>query len=261
MASTLRSLDSILAARKAQVSQARSQDLIGLRRNGEVDSDDDDDEGAENTSNKPQAARTAGKGLDLGRAANQIAAREAGVRKRTLESLIEAELTVDQLKPLLRPLLLRFADESERCRDCAVQLFSRWQKGVDASEVGGALPFLLPVMVERLGSETGTEPSEEVRALLVTLMRDVLLKCRRLIQPYLRECGAIALGCCRDQHPEVIKGLCELLEVVAVDVLMPRVKLNGDGPKQVKPCSMIFSRHLPPPPTFSSQLSPSARRR
>jgi len=234
----IRSLDSILAARKAQVTQARTQHLISLPRNGDdYDSDDDEEvDGDQHTGGT--AHRPAQAALDLGRAANQIASRETDVRKRTLAALAEAELNADQLKPLLRPLLLRFADEAEKCRDLAVALFSRWQRAVDASEVAGALPFLVPVMVERLGSDTGTEPSEEVRAALVTLMRDVLLKCRALLRPYLRECGAIALGCCRDQHPDVIKGLCELLAVVAVEVLMPLVKANGDGPKQVKPFSM-----------------------
>ena len=238
MASATRSLDSILAARKAQVTQARTQHLISLPRNGD-DYDSDDDEEVDGDQHTGSAAhRPVLAALDLGRAANQIASRETDVRKRTLAALAEAELNADQLKPLLRPLLLRFADEAEKCRDLAVALFSRWQRAVDASEVAGALPFLVPVMVERLGSDTGTEPSEEVRAALVTLMRDVLLKCRALLRPYLRECGAIALGCCRDQHPDVIKGLCELLAVVAVEVLMPLVKANGDGPKQVKPFSM-----------------------
>jgi hypothetical protein len=196
----IRSLDSILAARKAQVTQARTQHLISLPRNGDdYDSDDDEEvDGDQHTGGT--AHRPAQAALDLGRAANQIASRETDVRKRTLAALAEAELNADQLKPLLRPLLLRFADEAEKCRDLAVALFSRWQRAVDASEVAGALPFLVPVMVERLGSDTGTEPSEEVRAALVTLMRDVLHKCRALLRPYLRECGAIALGCCRDQH-------------------------------------------------------------
>ena len=43
MASATRSLDSILAARKAQVTQARTQHLISLPRNGD-DYDSDDDE-------------------------------------------------------------------------------------------------------------------------------------------------------------------------------------------------------------------------
>ena len=100
--------------------------------------------------------------------------------------------------PLLRPLLLRFSDEAERCRDGAVGLFRRWQSQcTDASEVSGALPFLMPVMVERLGSESTHEPSEEVRASLVMLMRDVLLCARKLIRPYIAEVGSIALGCAR----------------------------------------------------------------
>ena len=50
-----RDLTSILAARKAQVSQARTQDLIGLRRAGDVDSDDDDDDDDEALESKVAA--------------------------------------------------------------------------------------------------------------------------------------------------------------------------------------------------------------
>ena len=225
------SLNDVLAQRKAQVSVARTNSLAGLRGLGVVDSDDDDDDEDETAA---ATAPAQGKGgVDLGRAPNLLASGTLEDRKRTLASLAAAELTPDQLKPLLRPLLLRFSDVSEACRDHAVALFGRWQRGSDASDVSGALPFLMPVMVERLGSDKDTEPSEEVRAALVTLMRDVLLKCRALIKPYLNECGAIALGCCRDQHPEVIKGVCELMSVIAVDVLRPLLKRTDK--KAVKP--------------------------
>ena len=107
-----RDLTSILAARKAQVSQARTQDLIGLRRAGDVDSDDDDDDDDEALESKPQKPA-----LDLGRAANQLASRETDVRKRTLASLLDAELSADQLKPLLRPLLLRHPPDPGQHRE------------------------------------------------------------------------------------------------------------------------------------------------
>merc|ERR1719353_2445461 len=99
-------------------------------------------------------------------------------------------------------------------------------------------------MVERLGSETVQEQAEEVRAALVMLMRDVLLTCRRLIRPYIAEVGAIALGCARDKHPEVIKGLCELLATVAAEVLRPLCKETT--PKQVKPFSTKLLEALLP---------------
>ena len=45
----------------------------------------------------------------------------------------------------------------------AVALFARWQARANPSEVGGVLPFLMPVMVERLGTDSRQEPSEEER--------------------------------------------------------------------------------------------------
>ena len=169
-------LSAILAARKAQMTTSVQKHLVGLRSNGDHDSDDDDDDDdvptnapAGNGTAKNSAAAQSTE-LLLGRAENLLRSPKTDERKRTIVALEEANLSAGQLKPLLRALLLRFSDDSERCRDGAVGLFRRWQSQCsDASEVSGALPFLMPVMVERLGSEKVQEPSEEVRAALVML--------------------------------------------------------------------------------------------
>ena len=228
-----KSLDAILAARKAQMQTSVATDLR-LRSGQEQDSDDDDDDS--NTQGTEGAVAVQSSELLLGRAENMLRDPSAATRKKTITSLENAQLSADQLKPLLRALLLRFSDDSERCRDGAVGLFRRWQSQCkDASECSGALPFLMPVMVERLGTEKVTEPSEDVRAALVMLMRDVLLRCKKLVRPYIAEVGAIALGCARDNHPEVIKGLCELVATISAEVLQPMCKEMS--PKQVKPFS------------------------
>ena len=237
-------LDTLLAARKAQMTTATSTHLVGLRGGDDADSDDDDDD---TTTSSTVAITNASSNNDLllSRAENLLRSPKVEERKKTLAQLEEANLTADQLKPLLRPLLLRFSDDAERCRDTAINLFRRWQSASgDPSEVSGALPFLMPVMVERLGSESTHEPSEEVRASLVMLMRDVLLCARKLIRPYIAEVGSIALGCARDNHPEVIKGLCELMAAVSHDVLQPLVKELDK--KQVKPFSTKLIEALLP---------------
>lgn len=237
-------LSNILAARKAQMTTAKETNLSGLRALQGHDSDDDEDD-APTTEVAGGAKQQQPIELLLGRAENMLRSPKLEERKKTIASLEAAELTGSQLKPLLRALLLRFSDESERCRDGAVGLFRRWQQScADASEVSGALPFLMPVMVERLGSESVNEPSEEVRAALVMLMRDVLMMCRALIRPYIAEVGAIALGCARDKHPEVIKGLCDLIATVSADVLRPLCKETT--PKQIRPFSQkILDALLP----------------
>ena len=234
-------LDGLLAARKAQVSRAVNSELLGLRT-ADWDSDDDDDEppGAPAVPAAPSASGT------LAREANALADANVGVRQRALTRLTELELSNEQLRPLLQPLLLRFSDASERCREAAVALFRRWQARAAPSEVGGVLPFLMPVMVERLGTDAQQEPSEEVRALCVGLMHDVLCQCRQLLRPYLAECGAVALGCCRDNHPEVVKGISGLLRVVADEVLLPMTRADGDRGKRIKPYSTKLIEALLP---------------
>ena len=217
-------LATVLAARKAQVSVAKHTELLGLRSAGEVDSDDDDDGAvcdAPGSSGAAAPGAASGKTEASARDVNLLASDVVGDRQSALARLTAAALPPEALKPLLQPLLLRFADASEKCRDGAIALVTRWASASDAPDVSGALPFLIPVMVERLGLEKTTEPSEEIRAALVSLMRDVLLLCRALIRPYIAEVGAIALGCCRDDHPDVIKALCQLLKVAAAEVLRP----------------------------------------
>eukprot|EP00965_Chrysotila_dentata_P202448 6181132-Pleurochrysis_carterae.AAC.2 len=145
---------------------------------------------------------------------------------------------------MLRPLLLRFADSSERIREAAATLFDAWQKRVDVGVLGGALPFLVPVLVERLGTEAQTEPAEEIRAILVSMTASVLTRCRQLLRPYLAEVGAICLGCCRDRHPEVLKGACALMRVLGEAVLQPLVKREGG--KAVQPFSAKLIEALLP---------------
>jgi len=145
----------------------------------------------------------------------------------------------------VRPLLLRFADPTERCRELAIQLLAKWAGSAEPSELAGVLPFLMPVMVERMGCDTMVEPSEEVRALLATLMKDILVRCRKLLQPYLAEFGAVALGCCRDSNPTVLKATSELLHLAAVQVLQPVCK-QPDGGRRIKPFSTKLLEALLP---------------
>lgn len=117
-------LNGLLAARKAQVSRAVNTELIGLRT-ADYDSDDDDDD--EPAGGGAAAAPVVAAGATLAREANSLADPNVGVRQRALTRLTELELSNDQLRPLLQPLLLRFSDASERCREVAVALFARWQ--------------------------------------------------------------------------------------------------------------------------------------
>ena len=231
-------LSAVLASRKAQLRSAVHEDLLGLR-GADDDSDDDDDCGDDEAADEDRVARTAAAAppASLAREANLLADESAAVRKRAIASLQTMALTAEQLRPLVNPLLLRFADASEACRDGAVRLVAAWQAAASPAEVAGALPFLMPVMVERLGAETQTEPSEEVRVLLVALARDVVRACQRLLRPYLGDLGAIALGCCRDRHPEVLKAACALLRVACDAVLLPMSREGPGAGKTVKPFS------------------------
>ena len=67
------------------------------------------------------------------------------------------------------------------------------------------LPLLLPVVVARLGTQEITEPSEELRLSLVTLLTSVVGLCKTHMSPYLNDMVLILQRTIVDPFPEVKK--------------------------------------------------------
>ena len=67
----------------------------------------------------------------------------------------------------------------------------------------------MPVMVSRLGAQEITEPSEELRLSLVTLLSLIVGICRCQMAPYLNDMITILQRTIVDPYPEVKKvSLC-----------------------------------------------------
>ncbi len=67
------------------------------------------------------------------------------------------------------------------------------------------LPLLLPVAVARLGRLEITEPSEEIRLSLVSLLSAIVTRCGVDIGPYLNDMVLILQRTIVDPFPEVKK--------------------------------------------------------
>lgn len=153
-------LQSVLALRKAQVGQAKISGQLSGLRSGKDSDDDDDEEDEEDASHRVGVAASAdssasggtGDAATFDRALNLLGDESAAARHAALKQLRGFKLSGVQRKALLRPLLLRFADQSERVRELAATLFEEWVEGAETPDVTGCLPFFVPVLVERIGA-------------------------------------------------------------------------------------------------------------
>ncbi|XP_024523068.1 dynein assembly factor 5, axonemal-like [Selaginella moellendorffii] len=146
---------------------------------------------------------------------------EHGVRARGEEEI--QELGSDAV---IKAILRRFADPSEKCRCLAVSILLSLLEIIPGCVVS-LLPYILPVVSERLplrslpdevefgtkvGQEALLEPSEEVRLLLVRLLTSLLNHAPRLIHPFASEVASIIMVTATDSYPEVLMETMTLLE-------------------------------------------------
>ena len=72
-------------------------------------------------------------------------------------------------------------------------------------DVGVFLPLMIPVVVARLGMQEITEPSEELRLSLVSLLTALVGLCREKMAPYLSDMVMVLQNTIVDPYPEVKK--------------------------------------------------------
>jgi len=118
---------------------------------------------------------------------------------------------------LAKPLLRRFEDSSERCRELAISAFSAMTARTEA--VLELLPYAIPVLRDRLGpassdSKDPTEGSEEIRVKLHALLRWLLDSAEMGISAYASDAVEIMEFTVEDSHADVLLEACGCLEVL-----------------------------------------------
>ncbi|KAH3861633.1 dynein axonemal assembly factor 5-like [Dreissena polymorpha] len=148
---------------------------------------------------------------------NKLARRKAleNIKKDTVgrkPSIDESE-TKPILNEILKPLLKSFSDPVEKCRELSLEILSQFLRQVKDPEE--YLPFIIPVVVQRLGQQEITESSEELRFQLVSFMQEILECSGKKLAVYLDDIVKILQRTILDPYPEVKKVSCQCLSIVA----------------------------------------------
>jgi hypothetical protein len=161
-----------------------------------------------------------------------------------LARLVSSSLPTDvfdaAIDVLLKPLLKRFADASERNREIACKIVMVLMEGVTDSEISQSLPYLVPVLVSRLQCEDidgvshlpevarpkpeqrpslhyAIETSEEVRLCLAHVTRALLQRLvpyPNLMVTYIDEVVGVCRAFAMDPFADVKALACENMELL-----------------------------------------------
>lgn len=120
------------------------------------------------------------------------------------------------LNELLKPLLKEFSDPAEKCRELSIYIIRRFLKSVAVPVE--YLPYIVPVIGQRLGQPEITEPSEELRLQLVEFLKEILECSGKNIAIYVDDMVRILQRIIIDPYPDVKKIACECTSMLAKKV-------------------------------------------
>ncbi|XP_033749456.1 dynein assembly factor 5, axonemal-like [Pecten maximus] len=132
-----------------------------------------------------------------------------GIRKDTVgrkPSLEQAETGVI-FSEIIKPLLKCFSDPVEKCRELAILLVKDFLKVITDPQEN--LPYIMPILVQRLGQQDIVETSEELRLELTGLLLDIVEFSGKKMAAYLDDCIKILAKAIIDPFPEVRKESCK----------------------------------------------------
>jgi len=149
---------------------------------------------------------------------NMLADDNRQSRKRALEKLCKlagagtppdvlAPLWTDQLRA---PALKLFADQVEKNRELAITLASDLLAELPEVTVLGTLPWLIPAIHARVGTNPITEVAEELRLQLLKLVAALVPRCGAALAPHLPEIVQILVMAFADPFPDAKKEGCSI---------------------------------------------------
>ncbi|XP_005100812.1 dynein assembly factor 5, axonemal [Aplysia californica] len=114
---------------------------------------------------------------------------------------------------IMKPLLKAFSDPVEKCRELSVEMVLSFMRNVPTCE--SYLSYIFPVLVQRLGQQEISEPSEEIRLLLIELVMLMVKSSSANIGVYVDDCVRILQRTIVDPFPEVRKESCKCASLLA----------------------------------------------
>lgn len=138
-----------------------------------------------------------------------------GIKKDTLQRKPALESTELQLvfSEVAKPLLKIFSDPVEKCRELSISIIREFMEKVEKPDE--SLPYLMPVLVQRLGQQELTEPSEENRLMLVEFLTQIVEYSGKKLSVYLDDLIRILQRTIIDPFPDVKKESCRCTSKVA----------------------------------------------
>lgn len=108
-------------------------------------------------------------------------------------------------------VLKSFSDPSEACRDASATIVSNFIDKLPLNDY--YLTYILPVIVRRIGCPEIVEDSEEIRLVLICLVRKILEKYKvpHLLTPFINDFTSILTKTSTDPYPKVKLEACECI--------------------------------------------------
>ncbi|KAJ8319390.1 hypothetical protein KUTeg_004481 [Tegillarca granosa] len=162
----------------------------------------------------------------IARHVNCLSEENRNTRKRALEGIrkdtfgrkeqLEAEESQLIFNELLKPLLKELSDPVEKCRELSINLLQDFLRKAQTPEE--SLPYLIPVLVQRLGQQEIVETSEELRLMLVEMLTGIVERSGKKISLYVDDYVRILQRTIVDPFPDVKKESCKCASVLAKSV-------------------------------------------
>ena len=139
-----------------------------------------------------------------------------GIRKEILNTRepIDAIVLQKILDETLKPVLKAFSDPVEKCRELSMNFVT--EAITKTARPEEYLPYIIPVLVQRLGQQDIIETSEELRLLLVELLKQLVnIENNKNLPAYLDDVVRILQRTIPDPYPEVRKESCKCASAYA----------------------------------------------
>lgn len=103
------------------------------------------------------------------------------------------------------------------------------------------LPYILPVLTDRLAQQEILEPAEEIRLVLVQILVTLVTQCQEKFAPFVDDAVKILAKTLADPYQEVRKTSCQMVIQLAKANSRPLAFHGAAVPKSILPC--LVHRH------------------
>ena len=149
----------------------------------------------------------------IARHINALNEKSKFTRKKAVEGILkevvlrtpalESEALQKVFLQIWTPLLQVLTDPADKCRELSTNILSFCMN--NASRPVDSLPYVIPVLVQRLGAKEIVETTEEIRLELLSLLTDIIKVCQKDTGPYVDDIVTILQRTVVDPCADVIK--------------------------------------------------------